>query len=327
MKSFRALLPCLLLLFSCSAQRPMIQPRALKPGDRIALVTPSFVHPLEAVDTLEKILADWGYETVRGPRVGAIYADAYGGTAAERAEDLRWALTDPEVDAVLCVWGGYGTLHLAGLMEDEDFRKDPKWLIGFSDITTLNLLAFNAGVMSLHATLGDFIAKFGGRDASSLALRDFLAGEPLVYEGIPAGRWDIPGEASGTFVGGNLATVIPLLGTPYDPLTGKDLILFVEEVEESYHHIDRMFNMLKLHGVLGRVRGVVLGQFTKCGADLGYESVEEMVVTEYLAGLGIPVLTGFPAGHEADHNFPLVIGAPVTIKVKAEGKTLRFDLQ
>ena len=125
-------------------------------------------------------------------------------------------------------------------------------------------------------------------------------------------------------MGGNICTFVPNLGSQADATLGRDLILFIEEVEESMHNIDRQFNILAMNGVLDRCKGVILGEFTDCGHEFSYESVEQMLHL-YLEAYHIPVLCGFPAGHD-DVNLPLVMGAPVTIDVRSDGATLQFDI-
>jgi len=327
--SLLALLPA---AFSCTQKGPapasaLIRPGYLAPGDTVLIVEPSFHQADTAAAVVSDILREWGYVPVTGPRVGSVYADAYAGTPQLRAEDLRWALGHPSARAILCLGGGYGTIQLVPLMDADAFRAHPKWLIGFSDITTLHAMSVSAGVMSLHATVGGLMARYGGEDPSSLALRDFLAGTgPSEYR-VSAHPENVPGEASGTLVGGNLCTFATLYGTWADFLaaTEGDLILVIEEVEETWHSIDRLMNLLKLTGRLDRVKGVVLGEFTDCPADLGYDSPEALIVEEYLRPLGIPVACGFPFGHEFENNLPFVEGASVTLSVTPEGAVLQFE--
>ena len=154
-------------------------------------------------------------------------------------------------------------------------------------------------------------------------MRDLLLGRMVRYE-VPAHPQNIEGRASGVLVGGNLCTIAPNVGTQADATLGRDIILFVEEVEEPMRNVDRQMRVLQLNGVLDRCKGVVLGEFTDCGTDMTYESVEAML-REMLAPYHIPVLCGFPAGHD-DVNLPLIMGAPVTIDVRQDGATLQYDI-
>lgn len=154
-------------------------------------------------------------------------------------------------------------------------------------------------------------------------MRDLLMGQVPCYR-LPAHAQNIEGTASGVLVGGNLCTVAPNLGSQADATMGQDLILFVEEVGESMHNIDRQMRILQINGVLDRCKGVVLGEFSDCGSEFTYENVEAMI-RQIVEPYGIPMLCGFPAGH-GDVNLPLVMGAPVTIDVRSDGATLQFNI-
>ena len=274
-----------------------------------------------AADTLRS----WGYEPVIGPNVGKKFLEHYAGNVEERLADIRWALKDPDIKAILCLRGGYSTLHLVEGLPLKELVASPKWLIGYSDITTLLSMEACAGVMSIHGVMGCNIAKQDSVNVqqSCTLLRNLLKGQVPRYE-LPAHKENILGRAKGTLVGGNLATFAPLLCSQVNEIGQADIILFVEEVEETHHNIDRLFNMLKMSGVLAHCKGIILGDFTDCTNDVGYESVEAML-RQYIEPYHIPLLCGFPAGHEK-LNLPLVIGAPVTMEVRADGATLTFDI-
>lgn len=298
-------------------------PAYLKAGDKVALITPSYFGSEESVRKAAKVLRGWGFKPVIGPNVGRKHLSKYAGTAEERLADLHWALQDPDIKAIVCMRGGYGALHLVEGIPMSEMTAHPKWIIGYSDITTLLCMENCAGVMGIHGVMGCNMAGRGGADLSCSLVRDLLKGQVPRYE-LPANAWNIPGHATGTLVGGNLATFAPLLGTQADALGNADIILFVEEVEETHHNIDRLFNILKMNGVLARCKGIILGGFTDCTNDVGYESAETML-RQYIEPYHIPLLCCFPAGHE-NVNLPLVMGAPVTLDVRADGATLSFGI-
>ena len=300
-----------------------VQPPALQPGDKIALISPAYFTSKANVDTASAILRAWGFEPVLGPNVGKEYLGYYAGTDQERLADLKWALKDKSIKAILCNRGGYGTIHLTRMLPLQKFAAHPKWLIGFSDITTLHGMANRAGVMSIHGTMCSLMAKSHGLGMTNTLLRDLLSGTVPQYE-VPAHPLSIPGHAQGTLVGGNLSTFSPVLGTEADATLAGGIILYIEEVEEDMSHIDRMIDTLVLNGVFDRCQGVILGEFTDCEANLQIDSVEELICG-YLRDRHIPVLCGFPAGH-GDVNLPLILGAPVTLDVRTDGATLRFDV-
>ncbi len=300
-----------------------VKPAYLVAGDTVALISPSYYTPMENVERTAEVLRSWGLNPLIGPNVGKIYQGKYAGTVEERLSDLRWALDRQGVKAILCNRGGYGTIQLINRLSLDELKAHPKWLVGFSDITTLHGLLSRAGVMAIHGTMSSFLAA-GGTDATSTLMRDLLMGRVPRYE-LPAHPQNIPGQAQGVLVGGNLCTFAPNLGTQADATLADDLILFIEEVGESMHNIDRQFNMLVMNGVLDRCKGVILGEFTGCGSEFSYENVEAML-RSYLEAYHIPVLCGFPAGH-GDINLPLVMGAPVSLDVRADGATLQFDIE
>ena len=333
-RPFLCSLAVLILLAACSPRHTQdlrertvtlscTQPAFLKPGDKIALLSPSYNTPMENVEAAATVLRGWGFEPVIGAHVGEVYRGKYAGRSKERASDLEWALKDPSIKAILCNRGGYGTIRLVDLLPLEELAAHPKWLVGYSDITTLLEMENRAGVMSIHGTMGTHLAQTRGNDPSSTLMRDLLLGQVPAYR-VPAHPENRPGHATGILVGGNLCTFTPILGTQADATLGRDIILFIEEVEEDMSHIDRLINTLILNGVFERCRGIVLGEFTGCKANLDFDSVEDMICS-YVPE-GIPILCGFPTGHD-DVNLPLVMGAPVTLHVTAAGASLTFGME
>ena len=332
-RNFLNCLAALVLVAACSPKQVQnlhertvtlscAQPAFLKAGDKIALLSPSYHTPMENVEAAAAVLQGWGFEPVIGPHVGEVYRGKYAGKPKERVSDLEWALKDPSIKAILCNRGGYGTIRLVDLLPQEALSAHPKWLVGYSDITTLLEMETRAGVMSIHGTMGTHLAQTRGLDPSSTLLRDLLMGKVPAYE-VPAHPENRPGHATGVLVGGNLCTFTPILGTQADATLGRDVILFIEEVGEDMSHIDRLVNTLILNGIFDRCKGIVLGEFTDCKANLDFESVEEMICS-YVPE-GIPVLCGFPTGHD-DVNLPLVMGAPVTLDVTPAGASLTFGM-
>ena len=331
MRKFFPLLLAATVLLSCTpkviepeAVLSCVQPSALQPGDKIALISPAYFTPKANIDTASAILRAWGFKPVVGPNANKEYLGYYAGTPKERIADLKWALKDPSIKAILSIRGGYGSIHLIPMLPLNTFAKHPKWLIGFSDITTLHGMENRAGVMSVHGTMCSLMARSHGEGLTNTLLRDLLYGTVPQYE-VPAHPLNQPGLAQGVLVGGNLSCITPILGTEADATQAGGIILFLEEVEEDMSHIDRMINALLLGGVFDRCRGVILGEFTDCEANLGYDSVEEMICS-YLKDRDIPVLCGFPAGH-GDVNLPLLMGAPVTLDVRDTGATLTFNVE
>ncbi|MBQ0080378.1 MAG: LD-carboxypeptidase [Alistipes sp.] len=221
-----------------------IQPEFLKAGDRVALISPSYYSPLEEVQKTAQILRQWGLEPVIGPNVGKRLNKKYAGSVEERVEDIRWAMNDPTIKAIICNRGGYGSIHFIDYFSLEELRAHPKWVVGFSDISTIHGLLTCCSMMSIHGTMGIFL-QAGRADDTSIFLRELLKGTIPQYF-VPAHPFNIQGSATGTLVGGNICTFAPNLKSQADATSKDDIILFIEEVEESMHNIDRQMQILKI---------------------------------------------------------------------------------
>ena len=176
--------------------------------------------------------------------------------------------------------------------------------------------------MSIHGTMSSFIAN-DGSDKTSTLMRDLLMGNVPCYE-LPAHKQNIKGKASGILVGGNLCTFVANLHSQADATKGRNLILFIEEVGEYMRNIDRQMRILQMNGVFDRCKGIILGYFVNCGTEFTYENVEAML-HEILAEYKIPMVCGFPGGH-GNVNLPLVMGAPISIDVREDGATIKFEI-
>lgn len=315
------------LTASLTAQRPIQMPTALKAGDTVAIVSPSSVPKAEVVERGCETLRRWGYVPVVGRHALNDY-HGFAGTADERAADLRWALESPGVKAVMCSRGGDGAVQVLQRIPLDVFARHPKWVIGFSDATALHSAQVSAGVMSIHGSMCEGIAdreEKGDRDSVNLLLRRLLRGQLPSYS-VPHHPLDQTGEATGRLVGGNMSVFCGLAGSDYDFLNRADegLILFIEDTHESMSKVDRMLHQLEIRGVLGRLRGVVVGHFSK------YESPENdfkdmyHMLHEYLQHYPFPVCYDFPAGHNSRLNYPLVEGCPVRLSVTPDGTQLDF---
>lgn len=305
-----------------------VLPAYLKPGDKVALISPSYFTPMENVTKTAEVLRKWGLEPIIGPNVGKIADGQYAGTEAERLADLRWALQNPGIKAIICNRGGYGSIQLIDDLTLAELGECPKWFVGYSDITTFHGLLTRAGVMSIHGTMSSSLAA-GGTDLTSTLLRDLLMGKVPSYT-VPAHPQNIPGVATGILVGGNICTFAPNLGTIADATAKQDIILFIEEVSESMHNLDRQVRILQMNGVLERCKGVILGDFTDFGKEFkdpdGTVISAETMLHRILEPYNIPVLCGFPAGH-GKVNLPLIMGAPVTIEVGPKNAVINFNVK
>lgn len=295
---------------------PFITPAPLQPGDKIAIVSPSGPVTPDYVRKAVPVLREQGWEVEVSPHALGRHGN-YSGTEEQRYDDLSAALLDPEVKAVLCARGGYGAVHILDRLDSLPLRENPKWVIGFSDITALHALMSRHGIESVHASMASHLATTKGEDDDSRALFDILSGRGVEYH-FPHDVLNHEGEASGRLVGGNLAVFADLIATPYDFFGGDgndDIILFMEDVAEPVYKVERIMYQLKMMGVLDRVKGLVIGQFTDYKEE-GNEKMERMIA-RMTEGLDIPIAFNAPIGH-VKHNIPLVEGRLTTLSVTPE---------
>lgn len=304
-----------------SLGKKMIQPPFLKAGDKVALVSPAYWVPEEAIMQAAEQIRSWGLQPVVGPHTTSLNVDAYAGTADERAMDLRWAFEDDSIKAVVCSRGGYGSIHLLNRVPTDCYSQHPKWLIGHGDITTLLYTVAGEGMMSIHGPMAFQIA--AQQEPATSILRNMLFGTLPQYK-IPTNVHNKCGHAEGILVGGNLCSYAAIAGTKFQLEPEQDVILFIEEVEESLHAIDRLFYSLRVQPDFERVKGIVFGSFSSVKYDLQYGSVEQMLIT-HLHDMDIPVCCGFPVG--GNSCLPLIEGAPCSLDVTPESALLSFDIE
>jgi muramoyltetrapeptide carboxypeptidase len=284
--------------------------RHLRRGDRIGVIAPAGPCTPERVALVEPLFARFGLHAFLYPGCHARHPehDFLAGDDAIRLSDLHAAFADPAIAAVFCLRGGWGSARLLDRVDCALLRANPKPLVGFSDITALHALLVREGLIGLHAPMAGSNLVLAGDEDDAQALFELLM-QPLVAGHrfapvLAADSWRAAGQVSGTLVGGNLAIVASLLGTPWAwPID--DAILFFEEVSEAPYRVDRLLTQLRHAGVLRSARGFVLGSFSQDGDVTA-------VLREHLAGLGKPVLAGWPAGH-ARPNRALPLGAAVTL--------------
>ena len=300
--------------------KKIVQPPYLKEGDKVALISPAYWVPEEAILQAAEVLISWGLQPVVGPHTTSLNVDAYAGTADERAADLLWALEDDSIKAIFCSRGGYGSMHLLNRMPLEYYRQHPKWLVGHGDITILLYAIACEGVMCVHGPMAFQIAS--KQEPAITITRNILFGALPQYK-VPSSPYNRCGHAEGILVGGNLSSYAAITGTKYHLPAKQDIILFVEEVEEPLHAIDRLFYMLRLQQDFERVKGIIFGTFSSIRFDLQYGSVEQMLIA-HLHDLEIPVCCGFPVG--SNSCLPLIEGAPCSLDVTPEGTVLSFNI-
>lgn len=308
-------------------------PPTLHTGDRVAILAPASVVDRHYVDGAAELLKAFGYiPEVFPSALGTERSGTYAASVETRVAEFRRAWSDPAIKCVICARGGYGCIHLLPHLDRDFIMATPKWLVGFSDVSALHALLSQCGIPSLHAPMARHLAMMGAVDPDTQALFQWLEGAREMRYDIPTHLFSREGEATGRLLGGNLAVLNSLAGTPYDILdraaTGEDVILFIEDVSEAIYAVERMVMRLKLNGVLDRLRGLVIGQFTDYHADRNFLTMEEMLrhrLTEWGIRGDMPVAFGFPVGHISD-NHPLVESSTATLRVGAETTTLSMAL-
>ena len=297
--------------------------RHLRLGDLVGVIAPAGPLPAERVALVEPLFARFGLRARLYPscHAGHPLHDYLAGDDALRLADLHAAFADPQVAAVFCLRGGYGCNRLLDGLDSALLRANPKLLVGYSDITTLHSVILSQGGIGLHAPMPGSNLVLAGNDDDTQALFDLLM-HPLaaghVFAGpLAADRWHVAGRASGRLVGGNLSLIASLIGTPW-ALATKGTILFLEDVSEARYRVDRLLTQLRHAGMLAGVRGFLLGSFTEDGDSAP-------VLGELLGALGVPLLSGWPAGH-SQPNRALPLGAQVTLDAAAGTLTLDEDI-
>jgi len=297
-------------------------PPYLQKGDTIGLVCPAGYMPLEKVQTCINTLQEWGYNVKIGKTVGGESQTYFSGTEDERLTDFQQMLNADEVKAVLCARGGYGTTHLIDRLDFKKFKKHPKWIIGYSDITILHAhLYTNYYISSLHAPMAGAFNEGGFNNQYVLSLKDALEGRKAIYQ-CPVHESNKRGRASGELVGGNLALLAHLAGTDSD-LKTKGKILFIEDVGEYLYNIDRMLYQLKRSGKLSKLAGLVVGGFTESkDTDRPFGKNAFEIIKDIVKEFNYPVCFDFPVSH-SDRNYALKIGVKYRLKITRDKVVLQ----
>ncbi|MBN2762899.1 MAG: LD-carboxypeptidase [Bacteroidales bacterium] len=302
----------------------MTTPPWLKTGDKVGLVAPASYVKAEELARFLAILDSWGLKAKLGKNLYR-RKNSFAGNDDQRAADFQQMLDDPSVKAVLCARGGYGTIRIIDRLNFSGFSRNPKWIIGCSDITVMHtLIQKTLNTESLHAIMPRHITE-GKKDLSSLeSLKNALFGNLNSYVIKPV-KNNRQGEASGILVGGNLSVLYSMRGTKLDiDTSGK--ILFIEDVGEYLYHIDRMIMNLKTGGKLKNLSGLIVGGMTGMKVSVsGFRKTANDVIYDAVEEYHFPVMFGFPAGHIRP-NMALIMGREVTMHVEEKECKLIFRL-
>ena len=296
-------------------------PPQMKNGQCVAIVAPAGKVESGQMDVVVQTLKDWGLTVKFGAHV---FGDHYyfSGSDQERLEDIQWALDDPDIDIILSARGGYGVTRILDQINFEKFSINPKWIIGFSDITALHLKTQQMNICSIHGPMGTSFIREGSLE-STRALHTLLGGDPPAIEATDQGKMNRSGACEGLLVGGNLALLVDSLGTTTETKTD-DKILFIEDVGEPLYKIDRMVIQLQRAGKLDKLAGLVVGDFSEIGeGNTSFGSSLQQIVNRIVQPYSYPIGFNFPIGHEPS-NMPVILGANYRLEVSENVSKLSY---
>jgi len=294
-------------------------PTSLQQGDTVAIVATARKHMDDSLKEAIVFLEELGLTVVIGKSIG-LENNQLAGSDLERAQDFQHHLDDPAVKAIWCVRGGYGTVRMIDLVDFSTFIKNPKWVIGFSDVTVLHQHINRLGIATLHAIMAVNVPK--ATEEAKQTFKKTLFGESLHYNVNPHFLNQL-GEVTSEIVGGNLSIIYSLLGSE-SLVDFKDKILFIEDLDEYLYHIDRMMFALQRAKVLNQLKGMVVGSITNMHDNpipWGKNALE--IIHERVSGFGFPVIFDFPAGH-IHNNCAIPFGKNAHLKVTKDYASVTF---
>jgi len=297
------------------------RPAPLQSGDSIGICSPARKIPAGDIEAAVSLIEEQGFFPVMGKNMFNEY-NQFSGTDDERAEDLQFFLDDPNIKAVLFARGGYGTMRIIDKLNWTEFDKNPKWLIGYSDITVLhNHVHTVLNIETLHATMP---INFQKDTHSTETLFKVAGGHSMIHEAENNGSVkNRPGSVTAPVIGGNLSLIFALQGSVSD-LDTKGKILFLEDIDEYLYHIDRMMISLKRAGKLSHLAGLVIGGMTDMKDNaVPFGQTAEEIIESHVAGFNYPVCYDFPAGHDY-RNYALPLGRNVHLHVEESGARIEF---
>ena len=295
----------------------MIIPKKLEAGNKIGVISTARKITIKELSPAIKTIENWGLKVVLGVNLFK-EEDQFSGTVEQRTADLQSMIDDNSIKAILFARGGYGTVQIIDSIDFTNLKINSKWIVGYSDVTVLHSHLNNLGIASLHATMP---INFKNNTKESLSsLKNSLFGNLNSIECI-AHPFNKFGKIEGDIVGGNLSIIYSLLGSESDiDTTGK--ILFIEDLDEYLYHIDRMMMNLKRNGMLGKLKGLIVGGMSDMNDnEISFGKSAEQIILEYTKGYDFPICFGFPAGHLAD-NRCVRLGINSILEISENGVSL-----
>lgn len=295
-------------------------PSYLQAGQKVAIVAPAKSIDEAEIKMAVTIFESWGLEVVLGQHLFNTHHQ-FAGTDEERAQDFQQMLDAPEIKAIICARGGYGTTRIIDQLDFTKFLQHPKWIVGFSDVTVLHCHLHNLNVETIHGIMPLLFPK--QTEISIESLKQALFGKPLKVTSTLSVLNRI-GKAQGVVVGGNLTLFANAIGTPSE-IDTQGKILFLEEVNEYLYHIDRMMVQLRRAGKLDQLAGLVIGQFSKVkDNEVFFGQTVYEIVSDLTTEFDYPVCYNFPVGHEK-HNMTIICNRKARLEVGEKTVELTFD--
>jgi muramoyltetrapeptide carboxypeptidase len=298
----------------------MIIPPYLKKGDDVILIATARKISSEELDPAITIIKSYGLNVILGEHIFEI-DNQFAGTDLERKTDLQWALNHKTAKAIIIARGGYGSVRLVENLDFSEMKKNPKWLVGYSDVTVLHHALHNESLATLHATMP---LNFTKNEEATKTMFDALFGnlnETKITENVFLNK---DGIVNAEIVGGNLSLIYSLSGTPFD-LNTNGKILFLEDLDEYLYHIDRMMMQLKLSGKLKNLAGLIVGGMSDMKDNqIPFGKTAEEIIFNAIKDYDYPVCFNFPAGH-IDRNLALYFGKKASLIVNSGSATVSYN--
>ena len=293
-------------------------PPFLSKGDTILIIATARARAKEAIQPAIDQLKSWGLKVELGKNVFKKHHQ-FAGTDKERAADLQWAINHKTAKAVLIAGGGYGAVRIIDSVDFSQFKKYPKWLVGYSDTTVLQSRLTNMGFASIHGTMA---FQFPKNKEATESIKDLLFGKTVSFN-LPKNKLNSPGKAKAKIIGGNLSLLYALSGSK-DDLNTKNKILFIEDLDEQLYHIDRMLLQLKRSGKLKNLNGLIVGGMSDMKDNaIPFGKTAEEIIYDAVKDYNFPVCYNFPAGH-IEKNMALYLGKKATLTVTKNGAHLIY---
>nr|WP_298151590.1 LD-carboxypeptidase [Flavobacterium sp.] len=298
----------------------MMTPEFLKKGDTVGILATARKIEMATLQPGIKLLESWGLHVVIGKTIGK-EDHQLAGPDWIRATDFQEMLDNPSIKAIWAAKGGYGTVRIIDRIDFSNFKKKPKWVVGFSDMTVLHSHINNMGIETMHALMAMNVKTATPEAIESL--RKALFGEKLEYK-MADHPYNKNGKASGEIVGGNLSVLYSILGSKSE-VDYKGKILFIEDLDEYLYHIDRMMMNLKRNGYFDGLKAVLIGGMTEMNDnDIPWGKDALQIIQDILKDYKIPVIFNFPAGHIKD-NRAMIFGKTVSVDVNESGSKVTFE--